>query len=159
MIDGVGFEGVLVGIYVAPRAKAPMTSVPRANAVAGKGLEGDRYFAAEGTFSKPREPDDQVTLVEAEAVEALAAEGKEPLGPEQTRRNLVTRGTALNHLVGREFTVGSVRLRGHGLCEPCSHLEKMTRAGVKQDLLHRAGLRAEIVTGGVLEPGQPIRPL
>jgi MOSC domain-containing protein YiiM len=151
------FEATLVAIYVSPRAKAPMTSVPRANAVAGRGLEGDRYFAAEGTFSEPREPDDQVTLIEEEAVEAVACETKTPLSPAQTRRNLVTRGAPLNHLVGKEFTNGPVRLRGWRLCEPCGLLESLTRPGIKKDLLHRAGLRAEILKGGVLEPGQILR--
>ena len=153
------FQGVLVAIYVAPAAAAPMEEVARASAIPGRGLEGDRYHAASGTFSKPREPDDQVTLVEVEAVEAVAAETKAPFTADQTRRNLVTRGTPLNHLVGREFTIGPVRLRGHGLCEPCGHLEDLTRPGIKRDLLHRAGLRAEILAGGVLEPGQAIRPV
>jgi MOSC domain-containing protein YiiM len=151
------FQGTLVAIYVSPRAAAPMTSVPRVQAVAGRGLEGDRYFAEAGTFSKPREPDAQVTLIEEEAVEAVACETKTPLSPAQTRRNLVTRGAPLNHLVGTEFTIGPVRRKGHGLCEPCSHLEALTRPGIKKDLLHRAGLRAEILEGGVLEPGQTLR--
>src|SRR5436190_13633936 len=151
------FEGQLVGIFVSPKAKVPTSSVQRARAVPGKGIEGDRYFTAEGTFSKPREPDDQVTLIEEEAVAAVVVETGKPLTPGETRRNLVTRGVPLNHLVGKEFFVGSVRLKGHGLCEPCSHLENLCRAGLKQDLLHRAGLRAEILSEGVIEVGQPIR--
>ena len=151
-------EGTLVAIYVAPLARAAMFQVPRARAVAGRGIEGDRYFENSGTFSTPPEPDAQVTLVEEEAVAAVARETRRPLAPADTRRNLVTRGVALNHLVGREFTVGSVRLRGHGLCEPCRHLESLVRGGLVTDLLHRGGLRAEILVGGVLEPGQEIRP-
>jgi MOSC domain-containing protein YiiM len=144
------FEGTLVAIYVAEKAEAPMKSLSRVRAVAGRGLEGDRNFGDETL-------DHNVTLIEAEAVEAVARETKKPLAPEQTRRNLVTRGAPLNHLVGREFTIGSVRLKGHRLCEPCAHLEAMTRPGMQKDLLHRAGLRAEILTDGVLEPGQALR--
>jgi MOSC domain-containing protein YiiM len=145
------FQGTLVSIFVAEKAGAPMRSVPRANAVTGKGIEGDRSFPA------PR-PDYQVTLIEEEAVAAAAAAAKAPIEPIQTRRNLVTRGVPLNHLVGREFTVGSVRLKGHRLCEPCQDLEKATRPGTVQDLLHRGGLRAEVLSGGTLEPGQAVRP-
>jgi MOSC domain-containing protein YiiM len=152
------FEGTLVSIYVAPHAKATMTLLPRVRAVAGRGLEGDRYFAAEGTFSEPHEPDDQVTLIEEEAITGVTTETKVPLPASDTRRNLVTRGVPLNHLVGREFTIGPVRFRGHGLCEPCKHLESLTRDGLMKALLHRGGLRAEILTDGVLEPGQPVRP-
>ncbi len=151
------FEGVLVAIHVAPTAKAPMASLTRARAVAGRGIEGDRYHAATGTYSKPRKPDAQVTLIEEEAVEAVARESSLPLSTADTRRNLVTRGVPLNHLVGREFTVGTVRLRGHGLCEPCRHLESLTRPGLKAAFLHRGGLRVEILCDGVLEVGQPVR--
>jgi MOSC domain-containing protein YiiM len=152
------FEGMLVSIHVAPSATAAMQAVPRVRAVAGRGLEGDRYFLAQGTFSMPRQPDDQVTLIEEEAVAAVFAETKVALREEDTRRNLVTRGVPLNHLVGREFVVGSVRFRGHGLCEPCKHLESLTRGGLRETLLHRGGLRAEILSDGVLEPGQTVRP-
>ena len=150
-------EGTLVAIYTAPEPKVPMALVPRARAVAGRGLEGDRNFAPAEPTSPPHRPEDEVTLIEEEAVAAVARESKAPLSPAETRRNLVTRGVALNHLVGREFTVGPVRLRGVRLCEPCQQLESMTRPGIVKDLLHRAGLRAEILGGGVLEPGQPIR--
>ena len=157
------FEGRLVAIQIAPAAAAPMSSVERARAVTGRGLVGDRYHLDIGTFSKPPEPDDQVTLIEAEAIEAVGAmkpEGggtKAPFTALESRRNLVTRGVPLNHLVGREFTVGGVRFRGHGLCEPCKHLESLTRGGIVQDLLHRGGLRAEILSDGVLEVGQAVR--
>jgi MOSC domain-containing protein YiiM len=152
------FEGRLVGIYLAAKTGAPVTSVARVKAVAGRGLEGDRNYADPAASAEPPKPDQQVTLIEAEAVEAVARETGKPLAHGDPRRNLVTRDVPLNHLVGREFLVGSVRLRGHRLCEPCGYLEEMCRSGLKQDLLHRGGLRAEILSGGVLEPGQPIRP-
>jgi len=155
------FEGSLVAIHIAPHAGSPMTSVPRVRAVVGKGLEGDRNYGATGTPSRPRQPAHEVTLIEEEATAAVNAEGggaHPPLAPKDTRRNLVTRGVPLNHLVGRDFWIGPVLLRGHRLCEPCKHLESTTREGVLQALLHRGGLRAEVLIEGVLEPGQAIRP-
>ena len=126
------------------------------SAVAGKGLEGDRYFRKTGTYSKKDGPDRQVTLVEAEAVEAAPHDYDLPLESRLTRRNLVTKGVALNHLVGREFTVGEVRLRGVRLCEPCGHMEKLSVPGAREALVHRGGLRAEILSGGVVRVGDPI---
>ncbi len=148
----------LVGIYIAETKVAELLPVPEARAVPGHGLEGDRYFKHQGTFSKPEEPGREVTLVEAEAVEALARDYGVRIKEGETRRNLVTRGIALNHLVGKEFLVGEVRLRAIRLCEPCGHLEKLTVPGVKKGLIHRGGLRAQILTEGVLRTGDPIQP-
>src|SRR5262245_33981619 len=152
------FEGRLEAIFLGARKGADLTSVDRADAVAGRGLTGDRYFQQEGTFSKPGSPDREVTLIEAEAIEALAGEDKVTFQPWQARRNLLTRGVPLNHLVGCEFTVGDVVLRGIRLCEPCGHLARLTYQGVEKGLCHRGGLRAQIVRGGSLRPGDAIRP-
>jgi MOSC domain-containing protein YiiM len=152
------FEGRLEAIFLGERKGADLASVQRADAVAGQGLAGDRYFRQDGTFSKPDSPDREVTLIEAEAVEALAREDEVTLQPWQARRNLLTRGVPLNHLVGREFAVGDVVLRGIRLCEPCGHLAKLTYKGVEKGLCHRGGLRAQIVRGGTLRPGDAIRP-
>jgi MOSC domain-containing protein YiiM len=152
------FQGQLVAIYLAKRKREDLRSVDHAQAVAGHGLEGDRYFVKEGTFSGKPGPDREVTLIEAEALEALGRESAIQLEPGRARRNLLTRGVPLNHLVGREFTVGAVRLRGIRLCEPCSHLESLTVAGVQQGLCHRGGLRAQILQGGTLRPGDVIQP-
>jgi MOSC domain-containing protein YiiM len=127
--------------------------IEKAEAIAGRGLVGDRYFLKEGTFSAKDGPDREVTLIEAEALEGLAREYQIELAPNQTRRNLLTRGVPLNHLVGKTFKVGNVILRGIRLCEPCGHLEKLTCKGVEKGLIHRGGLRAQIVEGGVLEVG------
>jgi MOSC domain-containing protein YiiM len=97
-----------------------------------------------------------VTLIEIEAIEALGRDYDTDLAPGLSRRNIVTRGVALNHLVEREFKVGPVTLRGTRLCEPCSHLEKLTRQGVMRGLVHRGGLRAEIVIGGMIRIGDGI---
>jgi MOSC domain-containing protein YiiM len=144
-------------IFISDKAGEPMRAVPEVRAVAGKGLEGDRYFADAGTFSKKKTPDRHVTLIEAEAIEALHRDYDIHLGPGEARRNLITRGVALNHLVGKEFAVGEVSLRGIKLCEPCAHLEKLTREGVRAALVHRGGLRAEILVGGRVKVGDAIR--
>jgi MOSC domain-containing protein YiiM len=151
------FEGRLVGIYIAERPREVLSGVEHREAVAGQGLEGDRYFRQEGTFSKPGSPDREVTLIEVEAIEALAKEYSISVEPSQTRRNLVTQGVPLNHLVGKEFTIGAVLLRGLRLCEPCGHLEKLTIQGIKDGLKHRGGLRAQIVQSGTLRQGDVIR--
>lgn len=152
------FQGELVGIYVGDRKREDLRGVAAVRAVAGQGLEGDRYFLQEGTFTQPGSPDREVTLIEAEALEALAREENIVLQPAEARRNLVTRAVPLNHLVGRTFTVGEVVLRGIRLCEPCSHLAALTVKGVVKGLCHRGGLRAQVLQGGVLHVGDRIAP-
>ena len=155
------FEGRVVAIYIAPEAGAPMEPVDEVEAVAGAGLSGDRYATAAGTYSGTRVPDAQraVTLIEREAIDAARAEAGIPLDEGEIRRNVVTVGAPLNHLVDREFTVGSVRLRGVNLSEPCAYLEQRTRPGVRGALIHRGGLRAEILDGGPLRVGDVVAPL
>jgi MOSC domain-containing protein YiiM len=152
------FRGELIGIFVGPKKEGDLELLQKVEAVAGRGLVGDRYFRKEGTFSAKDGPDREVTLVEVEALEGLAREYQVTLPPAQTRRNLLTRGVALNHLVGRTFAVGPVVLRGIRLCEPCGHLEKLTRDGVRAGLIHRGGLRAQVLTGGTLEVNAAICP-
>jgi MOSC domain-containing protein YiiM len=132
-----------------------MQSVDHVEAIAGVGLEGDRYATRQGTFFKP-EPDFELTLIEAEALEAMSREYRLQLEPGNARRNLVTRGVALNHLVGREFKIGTAVIRGVRLCEPCSHLQALTRLDVIKALRHRGGLRAQIVVGGLIRVGDPV---
>ena len=160
--DGKGdarrvWNDAVVSIYIAPAARAPMTAVERARAVPGKGLTGDRYFSQSGTFSNKPGPDREVTLIEIEAIEALKRDYKIELSPGDSRRNIITRGVPLNHLAGREFRVGGVKLRGLRLCEPCSHLEGLTRSGVLRGLVHRGGLRAEILSEGLIRVGDAVR--
>ncbi len=149
--------GRVESIHIATAAEAPMRGVAEITAVAGVGLEGDRYATRTGSFSAKPKPGRQITLVEAEAIEALGREANLVLAPGETRRNLVTRGVALNHLVGREFMVGGARLRGHELCEPCSDLARMTgKPQILPGLVHRGGLRAEILEGGLIRVGDPV---
>jgi MOSC domain-containing protein YiiM len=149
-------NGKIVSIHIAPSAAAPTKEVAEVRAVAGKGLEGDRYFSGTGTYSKPGATSAKVTLIEIEALEALKRDYDIKLQPCDTRRNIVTSGIALNHLVGREFKVGAVMLRGTHLCEPCAHLQKLTQQGVMRGLVHRGGLNAEILTDGVIRAGDVV---
>jgi hypothetical protein len=141
--------GHVAAILTAPDAETPLARVERVEAVAGRGLDGDRYFRGRGTFSGPGHGY-QLTLVEAEVLDSV------DLPWEQARRNVVTRGIALNALVGRRFTVGAVECVGRRLAEPCSHLERLTRPGLLRPLVHRAGLRADIVEGGWIAAGDRI---
>ena len=149
----------VTAIFIARSAQAPMESIAVADVEAGRGIIGDRYHAGAGTWSKPGEEHldrRQVTLVESEAVEAVARDYGIALGADLTRRNIVTRGIALNHLVGAEFTVGSVRLRGVKLCEPCAHLERVAGQLIRRPLVHRGGLNCEVLTTGRVEIGDTI---
>ena len=146
----------VVSIHIAPSGGAPTKSVGEARALAGKGLEGDRYCSRSGTYSHQGGPARQVTLIEIEAIEVLERDDGIEIDPGASRRNIVTRGVALNHLVGREFKVGAVVLRGIELCEPCAHLQKLTQHGVMRGLVHRGGLNAEILTDGLIRVGDPV---
>ena len=143
--------GHIVAIFVTPVESGPTAQVEETQAVAGVGIEGDYRFDL-----PDHPPDAQLTLVEREAIEAANAEHGLSLGLGDTRRNVVTEGVSLNHLVGREFTVGDVRVRGMDLCEPCAHLQRLTGQAVLKALVHRGGLRAEILEGGTIRTGAPV---
>lgn len=147
--------GCVEAIYVAPGEGAPMEPRSEVLAEAGLGIQGDRYAIGSGTFTDGGQTS-HITLIEAEAIEALKHEEAMELAPGATRRNLVTRGVALNHLVDVEFRVGEVRLRGDRLCEPCGYLEGLTQEGVKAGLKHRGGLRASILSSGPIHSGDRI---
>lgn len=146
-------QGKVVAIYIGSVKHAPLQACESARAVAGRGLEGDRYFQDEQTPPEAQKPDQNVTLIESEALESLLSEHGVALDASEARRNLVTQNVALNHLVGRYFRVGELLFRGIRLCEPCSHLQKMTKPGVLEGLVHRGGLRAEILSDGALHVG------
>ncbi len=148
----------VVSIHVAPAATAPVLSVEEVRAVPGRGLEGDRYFGGVGTFSAELPgPDSELTLIELEKVEAFRREYGVEVAPADARRNIVTRGVPLNDLVGQEFRVGEVRIRGLRLAEPCNHLAKLVgERRVLDGLVHKAGIRARILTDGVIHVGDAI---
>jgi len=123
-------------------AIAPVGS---ASAVAGKGLEGDRHFHGDAA-----EPGQALTLIEAEVLEEVGLSGAE------SRRQVMVRGVRLNDLVGRRFRVGEVECLGVELCEPCLHLQQMTRPGIIKELIHRAGLNADILNDGRISVGDPV---
>jgi MOSC domain-containing protein YiiM len=151
----VKWAGTVESIHVASAAAGPMQAVEQAEAIPGVGLEGDRYASKQGTFYKPQ-PDYELTLIESEAVEALRRDYEIVLAPGDARRNIVTRGVPLNHLVGREFRLGDVKIRGIRLCEPCDHLQRLTGVSVIKGLLHRGGLRAQIVSQGSIRVGDVV---
>ena len=128
----------------APR-EPELRTVESVRAVAGKGLEGDRHFHADGA-----RPGQALTLVAAEEVEGAG------LKPGETRRQVTVRGVDVNALVGKRFRVGEVECLGVELCEPCRHLEQMTRPGIIRELAHRAGINADILVGGVIRVGDPV---
>jgi MOSC domain-containing protein YiiM len=151
------FVGRLVAIYTTADAGAPMVARSEIAAEAGVGLVGDRYATRTGSFSGRPGTGREVTLLAREAIAAVNAEGEVRIGEHETRRNLVTEGVPLADLVDRTFRVGDVVLHGRRLAEPCAYLERMTRAGVRDALSHRGGLRADIVTSGILRVGDEIR--
>jgi MOSC domain-containing protein YiiM len=152
----VANSGRIEAIHVAPAAEAPMTGVERIQAIAGVGLEGDRYAIRAGTWSPDPPADRDITLIEAEVLEDLAATDGIVLAPGESRRNVTTRGIRLNELVGRRFRVGDVECEGTRLCEPCLHLTDFVGKPILRPLVHRAGLRARILTSGEIAVGAAV---
>lgn len=144
-------------ILVSESPRDPMVVRDRVRAVPGRGLEGDRYFNGIGTFSpQPARADFELTLIESEQLLQFVRTTALDFTAMQARRNLVTAGCDLNAAVGRELQVGAVRIRGIRLCEPCSHLARITHPEVLRGLVHRGGLRAQILTEGWIEVGDKI---
>ena len=154
-----GLSGVVEAVAIADRATAPMQLVATARALAGRGLDGDRYAVKAGTFSSdtPTAKGYDLTLIEAEVLDELALPNGSRLTYADARRNIVTRGVDLNSLVGRRFLIGDVECLGQRLCEPCAHLERLTQPGALRGLIHRGGLRADILTGGAIAVGMTIQ--
>ena len=143
-------SGWVEGIFLAPHALELPSSFRRARAIAGIGLEGDRYFAGVGTWSDyPIPGGKDLTLVEAEVLTAVYLTGAE------SRRNVVTRGIRLNDLVGCRFRIGDIECYGDRPCDPCKHLEQLTGVSVAA-LRDRGGLRADILTDGEIRVGDPV---
>jgi MOSC domain-containing protein YiiM len=156
------FTGQIVGIYVAPTAGAPMEASTEATVVAHEGIRGDRYAAGTGSWSANSRVARDVTLIEREAVDAVRAElvaAGHDLREADTRRNLVTVGVPVQHLIGREFRIGDVLLRGVKLSEPCAYLEQLLGLpGVREAFVHRGGIQAEVLTDGQLHVGDRVAP-
>jgi MOSC domain-containing protein YiiM len=150
-----GWRGKVVSLYIAPQPSKPMVGIAEVRAFADRGLEGDRFFRE--SWKAANRPDKAVSLIEEETVQAAADElGTEALG-EKTRRNIVTCGVPLVQLLDREFTIGNVLMRGIRLFEPCNHLEKISQvSGIFRVLEHRSGLKAAILSDGVIRVGDPV---
>jgi len=146
------FEGKVVSISIAEKHGGTIESLEKVKAIAGKGLEGDRF-----TVKNYRGLEGQVSLIEIEAIEALKRDYNIDIKPEDARRNIVTRGVPLNHLLNKEFLVGEVKLKGLALREPCGGLEEMTEKGVLKGLIHRGGLGAQILSDGTIKKGDVIK--
>jgi hypothetical protein len=153
-------HGTVEGLAIAPAAEADMQLLRVARAVAGRGFEGDRYAAGSGTFSPraDKRPGYDLTLMAAEVLDELTAAGV-AIDFAATRRNVLTRGIDVNALVGRTFRIGDVLLEGRRLCEPCVHLDRLSGPGLLRPLIHKGGLRADILTDGEIPVGASIAPV
>lgn len=154
------WQGTVESLHIVAEKSLPMATVEMIRAVSGEGLEGDRYATGKGFYSTKPEQGRQVTLFEQETLEALRRDHGIVLEPHQTRRNVITRAVALNHLVGRRFLVGGVLLEGTRLSTPCQYLEDLL--GIKslfKALMHRSGLNCRILTGGDIHRGDRIQPV
>ena len=145
-------DGLVEAIFVTSEHGELPVPVERVKAHAGRGLEGNRYYWAAGDAPPGR----AVTLVAAEAMDAVASEGEVSIEPAATRRNVLTRGIDVNELVGKRFRIGDVECEGVELCEPCAHLESMTQPGAIKALVHRAGLNADILNDGEIRVGDRV---
>lgn len=150
--------GRVESIFVAPEAEAAMQPRDEVRALAGRGLEGDRYAVGQGTFSVAGGRGNEVTLIAGEVLDTLQLPGGRPLSGAEARRNIVTRDVDLNALVGRRFRIGELELIGRRRCEPCAHLQRLTQPGVLRGLVHRGGLRADLLSSGTLRVGDRISP-
>jgi hypothetical protein len=145
--------GQVEAIFVSAMAGEPATALTTARALPGRGLDGDRHVTGDGTFPSGL-PGSALTLIEAEVCESFDP----PLTADDHRRNVVTRGVALNDLVGHEFTLGTVRCKGMRLCEPCTVVQRYAGRPVLRALVHRGGLRADILEEGTFAVGDELRP-
>jgi hypothetical protein len=147
--------GIVEALLTAPHAEEAVATHMSVELHAGRGIPGDRYFDGTGTFSASERHGQELTLIEGEVLDALREEGVH-LAPADARRNVVTRGIELNSLVGQEFQIGTARCIGRRLCEPCSHLQRLTGTALLRPMVHRGGLRADILTSGIARVGDTI---
>jgi hypothetical protein len=149
-------SGIVEGLYRARASGVPMESLESVLLLQGAGVDGDRYSSGHGRFSASGRSGQAVTLIEAEAIEALREEHGVELAPGDARRNVVTRGINLNLLLGRRFRLGEADCLGQRVAEPCAWLQQQTPAGTLRGLVHRGGLRADVLTGGAVRIGDAV---
>jgi len=144
------WQGRVKEIFITPESAQPMVSLARVRVFADRGLEGDRFYRE--SWSAVQRSDKAVSLIEDEVLELAGQEiGVEAIAI-LTRRNIVTRGVPLIELLGQEFTVGNVRMRGIRLFEPCGHLVAVTKIpAIFKALEHRSGLKAAVLSDGEIQ--------
>lgn len=152
-------SGVVEGLYRARASGEPMEPLEHVLLLEGHGVEGDRYSSGRGRFSAPGRTGQALTLIEAEAIEALCDEHGIELAPGDARRNVVTRGINLNLLLGQRFRLGDADCLGQRLAEPCSWLQQQTPPGTLRGLVHQGGVRADVLTRGLVRIGDAIEPV
>jgi MOSC domain-containing protein YiiM len=148
-------SGTITGIYIATEEGGAIRAVEAVDAVAGKGLVGDRYYTKTSDEDE-HDPGTEVTLIASEGLEQARAEKGLELEPGEHRRNLVTEGVDLDELLGKEFTVGDVRLKGVRPNPPCRYLEELTGKKVVKPLIDGGGVRAQILIGGTIKVGDSV---
>ena len=146
-------DGRVEGIYIKPARGERPRPVDEVKATAGVGLDGD-YHVEAGDIPEPGKGY-QLTLITREEIEEVALEGL-TLRPGEARRQLETRGVNLKALIGKRFRVGDVECVGIRVCPPCQPLQNMTGKPVLLGLKGKGGLRADIVSGGVIRVGDEI---
>jgi MOSC domain-containing protein YiiM len=147
--------GTVEAIHISPKHERLPEPVESVEAIPGSGLRGDRYFEEEGGHAEGKD----ITLIEAEAIEGFRADTGLELTAAEMRRQVLTRGVGLNDLVGKRFRVGEVECLGRILCEPCNHVQSLTRPGVLRGMVHRGGLRADVLSGGTIKVGDEVVPI
>ncbi|HMG49418.1 MAG TPA: MOSC domain-containing protein [Inquilinus sp.] len=157
-VPATAWAGMVEALHFVPRSFLPMRSAPQLTLIAGVGVAGDRYATGDGFYSDRPEEGRQITLFEAETLEALRRDHAVILAAGDHRRNVTTRGVPLNHLVGRRFRIGTALAEGTRLSTPCRHIEQITGQEIFTLLLHRSGLNARILEGGVVRCGDAVRP-
>jgi MOSC domain-containing protein YiiM len=151
-------SGKVVGIYISAKRGQPTMAVEQIFVIPGMGIVGDRYFRQLDKGEIHTKSGQEITLIEIETIESLVNDGIQ-VTPGETRRNIITRGVPLNDLVGFNFMVGNIQLRGVRLCEPCNYLANLTDPRILPALAHRGGLRAAIISEGTIHINDSISPL
>lgn len=154
-------EGTVIDILTANKAGEAIASNTSAELHSGRGIVGDRYYSSEGTFSKALEgnPAFEITLIDQEQIDRFNQRTEFNYSAADFRRNIVTSGIDLNQLEGNEFTVGNVRLKGICLCEPCAYLSGLLGPEIMEHMVHKAGLRAQILIDGMIQVTDKVKPI
>ena len=139
-------------ICITNKSSEEMQDVNTVEVIANKGIVNDRYF------NENNDQDLQITLIESENIDYYNQISETNIPYINFRRNIITKGIQLNDLVGKEFLIGNIKIKGHRLCAPCRYLqEKLEQKNLVKKLLNRGGLRCEILTDGIISVNDPIK--